>query len=123
MMSEPFALINEPGIWPKIARHARNCFDDAACHIQDLPKDGKYAMVHVASKEETMCEEKPSTMQWSLILNEKSPVLQSFPKHLIQRYVEMNGERHVAAFIHLKGANRAEYWGVVMFRKRLKSFK
>lgn len=121
MTNHPLGLINEPGIWPIIAKHAKECFEDAACHVPDLPSDGKYAMVHVSSKEETMCEEKPSTLRWSLILNTDSSLLQDFPQHLVDIYRCMDNNTTVAVFINLKGANRSEYWAVRLFHRKEKS--
>lgn len=109
---------NHAGVWKQIHAHAHECFLDASCHIVDLPPEGKYAMVHISSPEETMAKQRPSTMRWSLVINEDSAILSNFPKRLRDCYLHMNGQDRVAVFIHLQGPNtRTEYWGVHLFRK------
>jgi len=108
---------NVPGIWPQIHRHARECFEDAACNVHDLPTNGKYAMVHVSPKEETMSEQKPSTVRWSLVLNDSSSLLDNFPRHFIDVYRHMDSTRFVAVFIYLEGANKAQYWAMRIFHR------
>lgn len=119
MMNEPLKLQNEPGVWPRIMRRARECFEDAACHAPDLPNNGKYAMVHVSFLPvRAKKEEEKTAVRWSLIMSESSELLREFPPHLVNIYKEMDQTKEVAAFIHLSGeTHQSTYWAVHVFKR------
>jgi len=115
-MMKKFSLQNEPGIWDLVHKHAIACLNDAKHHINDLPL-GRYALIHVSSREETINPNPLSAVRWSLVMNDTSPLMLTFPTRFIKAYQDMDITQYVAVFIHIIGSGKAQLWNGVIFKR------
>lgn len=118
-MNKKNSLLNEPGIWPVIHKCARNCFSDASRHINDLPPLGRYALIHISQREETIREGPLSAIRWSLVIDDTSELLTLFPAWFIKAYREMDATCEVAVFIHIIGSERAQLWHAQIMKREV----
>ena len=115
-VNEIKSLPNVPGVWPKMARYAQECLNDAQCHIGDFPL-GRFAMIHRATEQEIMSDTRPSAIRWSIAVDDSSELCLTFSQSVRNLFNKMDQNRYIIVHLHLTCWNQSMWVLTRLFRR------